>query len=160
MRLYLMQHGKAVLKEENPDQPLSDIGRQDVEAVAGFLHAAGLRLQSIFHSGKTRARQTAEVIAAHLNSQSKIIEKAGLTPLDEVASIAQELEEKQEDLMLVGHLPHLAKLASRLIAENESLAVVQFQQGSVACLQKNPEGTWSMAWMLIPELIRMFSINK
>jgi len=63
MRLYLVQHGKAKSKDEDPDRPLTDQGRNDIKKVAVFLaENAGLKVTSIYHSGKTRARQTAEVL--------------------------------------------------------------------------------------------------
>ncbi len=64
MRLYLMQHGKARPKEEDPDRSLSDEGRAEVGRVAGFLAKTDVvRSLPILHSGKTRARQTAEGLA-------------------------------------------------------------------------------------------------
>ena len=34
MRLYLMQHGEAMSKAENPERPLNEQGRQNVANVA------------------------------------------------------------------------------------------------------------------------------
>jgi phosphohistidine phosphatase len=57
-------------------------------------------------------------------------------------------------LILVGHLPHLGKLASLLTAGSESSSVVSFQQGGVVCLRSDEEVTdWAIAWMLVPEII-------
>jgi phosphohistidine phosphatase len=55
MNIYLMQHGNPVPKEKNPDKPLSDRGRDDVGKMASFLKKAGLQVEMVFHSGKTRA---------------------------------------------------------------------------------------------------------
>jgi phosphohistidine phosphatase len=38
MKLYLVQHGKAKSKEEDPDRPLSMDGLEETKKVASFLH--------------------------------------------------------------------------------------------------------------------------
>jgi len=55
--------------------------------------------------------------------------------------------------MLVGHLPHLSRLASRLICGDEERKVVSFQMGGVVCLERDAEGNWSVRWALTPELV-------
>ena len=154
MNIYLVQHGKPVPKEENSERPLSAQGKEDVEKIASFLIKAGIEVNEIFHSGKTRARDTAEIIASKLNPDKKPLEKRGLSPLDEVKIITEDIEQIQNNFMIVGHLPHLARLTSFLITGNESNQIVSFQQGSVVCLEKGEEGNWSIAWMLVPGLIK------
>ena len=43
MKLYLVPPGDAVAKEVDPERPLSDRGRDEVRAMAGFLRRAGIR---------------------------------------------------------------------------------------------------------------------
>lgn len=154
MRIYLMQHGKPVPKEEDPDRPLSDRGKGDVGRVSEFLRKSGLIVQEAFHSGKTRARQTAEIMVSQLNPDIKAQARAGLSPLDDVKEIASQIKGADKDLLIAGHLPHLGKLASLLIAGDEGVPLVSFQQGGVVCLEKNDEGRWSVAWMVVPEIIK------
>jgi Histidine phosphatase superfamily (branch 1) len=66
MRLYLMQHGAALAKDVDPARPLSEQGEQDVRRIAAFLARAGVGVGRIWHSGKRRAEQTAELLAAAL----------------------------------------------------------------------------------------------
>ena len=153
MRIYLMQHGKPVSKEEDPERPLSDEGKNDVESMAGFLQRSGIRIEDVLHSGKTRARQTAEIMVSRLNPGLEPQERPGLSPLDDVKQIAGQIKEAKKDLLIAGHLPHLARLASLLIAGDEAIPVVSFQQGGVVCLEKDEQGHWSVAWMVVPELI-------
>ena len=148
-----MQHGKPVSKEEDPDRPLSDQGKKDVEKIAGFFQRCGLNIEEIFHSGKIRARQTAEIMSSRLIPRVTPQEKDGLSPLNDVKEIANQIEKMEKDLLIAGHLPHLAKLTSLLITRNESMHVVGFQQGGVVCLEKGEEGNWAIVWMLLPELI-------
>lgn len=154
MNIYLVQHGRPVPKEENPERPLSDVGRGDVERMAAFLKSAGVEVEVILHSGKTRARETAEIMASKLQPKRESLEKKGLSPLDDVKRVADEIEQSNKDLMIVGHLPHLSRLASLLTAGNESIPVVGFQQGGVVCLRPGEEEKrWAVAWMLVPEII-------
>ncbi|MBW1942827.1 MAG: histidine phosphatase family protein, partial [Deltaproteobacteria bacterium] len=80
MKVYLMQHGKPVSKEENPDRPLSEDGRRGVEKMVFLLQNCSSLPGDILHSGKTRARQTAEIIATKLGSGLKARERGGLSP--------------------------------------------------------------------------------
>ena len=96
MKIYLVQHGKPVPKEKDLDRPLSELGRRDVEKVASFLRKIGIEVQEIFHSGKTRARQTAEIMISKLNPGREPLEKDGLSPLDDVKTIAEETNQTQK----------------------------------------------------------------
>ena len=154
MNIYLMQHGKPVPKEKNPDKPLSDCGRDDVRKIAAFLKKAGIQVETVFHSGKTRARQTAEIISFKINPGKESQKKEGLSPLDDVKAIAEEIKHGQKDFMIVGHLPHLGKLVSFLTTGSDSRQVMSFQQGGVVCLRTNDEElNWAIAWMLVPEIL-------
>jgi phosphohistidine phosphatase len=155
MNIYLVQHGKPVPKEENPDRPLSEQGIEDIERIAAFLNRASrIQVEEIFHSGKTRARQTAEILSSNLISGKEPLEKAGLAPLDDVRIISDEIMQMQNDFMIVGHLPHLARLTSLLTTGSESNSVIGFQQGGIVCLRYNDEEkVWTVAWMLVPEII-------
>ncbi len=154
MRIYLMQHGKPVPKEENPDRPLSDQGKGDIEKVSKMLRKSGVKVQEAFHSGKTRARQTAEIMVSQLNPDVKAQERAGLSPLDDVKEIVSQIKDADKDMLIAGHLPHLGKLASLLIAGDEEVPVVSFQQGGIVCVEKDEKDHWSVAWMVVPEIIR------
>lgn len=72
MKLYLVQHGEASAKTVDPERPLTELGRTDVEQLARFLGEAGVRIERVMHSGKLRAVQTAECLAAGIRSWSDI----------------------------------------------------------------------------------------
>ena len=154
MNVYLVQHGKPVPKEENPQRPLSSQGKAEVQRMAVFAKDSGVQVKELVHSGKTRARQTAEIMVSHTNPGLEAKERAGLSPLDEVKEIASQIQGADKDLLIAGHLPHLAKLASMLVSGEEAIPVVKFQQGGVVCLEKDEEGRWSVAWMVVPEMIK------
>ncbi len=153
MRLYLVQHGEALAKEVDPERPLSEKGREDVARVAGFLQRAGIRVTRVAHSGKARARETAEILAAALAHGEGAMSRSGIDPKDEVGPVAEEAARWSEDAMLVGHLPFMGRLASRLLSGAEQADAVAFRPGSVACLERGAGGGWTLAWMIRPELL-------
>jgi phosphohistidine phosphatase len=154
VRLLLVQHGDALPKEVDPDRALSARGRADVERVAAFLGRAGVRVGSVLHSGKTRARQTAEILAAAVAAGKPIEARGAMDPLDPPRPVAEWIAGSSQDAMLVGHLPFMAKLASRLIAGSENANALLFSPGCVACLERTEEKGWTLAWMIRPELLR------
>jgi phosphohistidine phosphatase len=151
MRLYLCHHGLAVPEELDAERPLSGQGLQDVEGIAARLENAGVRAQRVLHSGKTRARQTAEQLARALMPGGTSEIQTGLAPKDPVAPIAAAIAGWSSDTALVGHLPFLGRLASLLLTEDPNRPLLAFRPGTVACLERDAEGRWSLAWMLPPE---------
>lgn len=153
MLLYLVHHAAAKTEEQDADRPLSERGTRDIRKVAAFLAKAGVvKVKAISHSGKTRALQTAAVLGEALRPLNGLKEVDGLSPLDSPEVWARRLEEAKEDTMLVGHLPHLSKLASLLLCGEEDGEVVAFQNGCMVCLERE-EGSWSVRWLLTPELL-------
>jgi phosphohistidine phosphatase len=86
MRLYLVQHGDAVPEQDDPQRPLSAMGRRQVDAIARWLASAGVRPERTIHSGKLRAQQTAELLATALGGGVETV--AGLSPNDPVEPAA------------------------------------------------------------------------
>ena len=78
---------------------------------------------------------------------------SGVYPLDATEELARTVNVRVEDLMVVGHLPFMAKLVSRLIVGNEKASVVAFQPGAIVCLEREEQGSWLIAWMVRPELV-------
>ncbi|MDX1623935.1 MAG: phosphohistidine phosphatase SixA [Gemmatimonadota bacterium] len=152
MRLYLMQHGLATSKEEDPDRPLTDEGRAEVERVARAASRVGIELDAIHHSGKLRARQTAEILAERLQP-GRVEEREGISPTDDPSIVAEEVAERSRPLSLVGHLPHLERLASLLAAGDPDASVVAFRNAALVCLERDGEGAWGLRWILHPELV-------
>ena len=86
MRVYLAQHGLAEPKEIDPERPLSEQGHEDVRRLAAFLEGKGLRVEQALHSGKTRAEQTAALLARALLAGGRFKAYPGLAPNDPVGS--------------------------------------------------------------------------
>ncbi len=153
MRLYLMQHGKARSGESDADKTLTEEGRAEVERVAAFLaHTAPAKHGRLLHSGKTRARQTAEILAAAVPTL-RVEPTDGLAPMDDPAIWAERARDLHEAVTLVGHLPHLSRLASLLLTGSPEGQVVSFTNGGMVCVERTPEGSWTLRWSVVPSLL-------
>jgi phosphohistidine phosphatase len=153
MLLYLIQHGEAAPEDLDPQRRLTEKGAEDVGKIADLLRPLGLTVKSVWHSGKARARQTAEIIGPAMGV-SVPTKHAGLSPNDPTSPIQVEIAGVDGDLMIVGHLPFLGKLASALLTGSESADIVAFQQGGIICLERLRETKWKTLWMIIPDLLR------
>lgn len=153
MLIYLVQHADAKKEEIDPARPLSEKGLKDIKKIASYVLQLNIKVYKIFHSSKLRARQTAEVLSDNLKPAKGMSEVDGLTPLDDPNIWALRLKDIPDDIMLVGHLPHLAKLASLLLCGNADKNVVSFKMAGIVCLKKDDSGAWSLQWMLTPEIV-------
>ncbi len=152
MALLLVQHGKSLPKDEDPEQGLSDEGVLDVKHIADAAKKYGVNVSCIKHSGKKRARQTADIFASALQPALGVQEIGGIKPMDDVASFADNIS-SGEDLMLVGHLPFMEKLVSFLITGSIARPVIKFQNGGIVCLDKDPDtDSWVIKWALMPDI--------
>ena len=152
MKIYLVQHGDAVSKDVNPDRPLSERGRADVTRVGMFLKGK-LTVTHIYHSGKTRARQTAEILARRIQDDASTEPIAGIAPNDAVAPFVAGMASWGGDVMVVGHLPFMEKLVTQLLMASAEGSVVHFQPGSMVCLETGESDGWQMVWMLRPDML-------
>jgi phosphohistidine phosphatase len=150
VQVYLVQHGEAKPEAQDPTRPLTDRGREEVQRVAQHAAALGLRIAEIRHSGKLRARQTAEILVGALSPLHGIREMDGLAPADDPGKATAEIESAREPLMLVGHLPHLSRLASLLLVGDPGREIIRFRNGAIVCLVQG-EGRWLLQWVLTPE---------
>lgn len=143
MATYLVQHGKAVSKEADKNRPLSIEGRQETAVIADKLMS--VNVTRICHSGKTRARETAEILAAKL-ANNQTCQISGMDPNDDVIAFSTKLK---DNFMYVGHLPHLGNLVSFLTCGDESADVLQFVNSGVVCLEKT-ENSYHIRWFIVP----------
>lgn len=149
MDFYLVRHGEAVSEMSDPRRPLALTGRAAVDRLARLAAARGVRVSTILHSGILRARQTAEILAEHLASTTGVRVAGGLSPEDEPALAAAELAVAPESVILVGHLPHLARLAGLLVKRDPEREIVEFKPAVMACVRRR-ERRWTLAWTLDP----------
>jgi phosphohistidine phosphatase len=152
MALFLVQHGKSLPKNVDPQQGLSEEGVQETEKIAAVARDYGVSVQKILHSGKARAHRTAEILASHLTGGAHVSPIAGLKPLDDVTAFADTLE-AAENVMLVGHLPFMERMASYLTTGSSEHRVFRFQNSGIVCLEKDAASSrWSIVWTLMPRI--------
>jgi phosphohistidine phosphatase len=160
MHVYLVQHAVAVPAEEDAERPLSTEGRSVLNSVAEHLGARRGLIQpaitEVWHSGKLRAQQTAEVLAKALCPGATIAVQDDMNPKDDPRSVFKRLKKRREEdtaILLAGHLPHLEGLASLLLCGDERVCPVRITYAGVLCIAGGADG-WVVEWYLTPALLK------
>jgi phosphohistidine phosphatase len=151
MRLYLMQHGEARSEVEDPERSLTIRGEEETKKISDAAKRLGIRPSRIYHSGKKRAEQTAGIIVAALDLSVQA--GKGLNPNDDVRPWVERISGEAEDLMIVGHLPFLEKLASFLVCGDEGAKAVTFRYSAIVCLEKKESRRWAVDRVIKPEMV-------
>lgn len=152
MRLYLVQHGEACSKELDPERPLNDQGKADIDQLAAFMLHASCRVGRVIHSGKLRAQQTAERLARVMAVNVDLETSTLINPNDDPAAFDWQGESSDRDTLIVGHLPFMARLVSQLVINDNDRLVVSYRPGTILCLETD-QGLWRINWMIRPELL-------
>ena len=148
MQLFLVHHGDAVGAGEDARRPLSPRGREEVARIAAEAAARGARPAVVWHSGKLRARQTAEELWRSCNALAELSATRDLQPADSPAWIRDRLYGESRDVMLVGHYPHLPNLLALLTSGSDSPAADFPQHGIVALETSDGGTTWKELWRI------------
>ena len=147
--VHLVHHGETVPASVDARRPLTEVGRAAVERLAREAAARGVAPVEIWHSGKLRARQTGEAFRLACNPLAAFTMVRGLQPADPSDILADRLAGETRDLLLVGHMPHIARLLRRLLGRvGED---VEFPPHGVVALEPDPGGDplrWREAWRL------------
>ena len=152
LRLILVQHGLAETPDEGGEPELTALGRAEVRRMARCAMASGVSAQRLLHSGKLRAAQTADIFSAALHPSRSVDVVAGLAPKDDPGPIGELLEGEHGELLIVGHLPHLAGLAGLLLAGDAAARPIAFRNAGMVCIER-VEDVWSLRWAMVPELL-------
>src|SRR5216110_3518968 len=105
MHLYLVHHGDAVGPDIDTRRPLSLTGRAAVARLAAQAAAKGASPSVVWHSGKLRAKQTAEAFWRACNALAELSATRDLQPDDPPQWIAERLPGEQRDVLIAGHFP-------------------------------------------------------
>jgi len=148
MRLYLVHHGDAVGPDVDPMRPLSARGRVEVEGLAQRAAAHGVKPDVIWHSGKLRARQTADLMSRACHPFAEFSATRGLQPDDPPRWIADALIGETRTVMLVGHMPHLPRVLRLLVSEDPDAAGPDFPQHGIVELEEmgGERKRWKEVW--------------
>jgi len=155
-KVYLVQHAEAMSEEQDPDRPLNDLGREHAAWVADVAAELGVEVEQIRHSGKTRAQETALIMGDALAPAQGVVAVSGLSPLDDVQPVAEEIDQVEQPLMLVGHLPFMERLAGYMLASDAREPVIDFTNAGIVCLEKK-DSRWQATWILTPQIAEIGS---
>jgi phosphohistidine phosphatase len=144
--IYLVHHAEAVGPEVEPQRPLSAAGRTHAEELAAAVAARGVKPEVIWHSGKLRARQTAEPFLRLCNPFAAFAAIRGLQPTDPPSPINDLLTGETREILLVGHMPNLPRVLTLLVTGAESPLLAFPQHGAIA-LETTGE-RWTERWRL------------
>jgi phosphohistidine phosphatase len=148
MAIYLLQHGKALSKEQDPARPLSEEGRAQTTRIAEVAAVYQVPVARIEHSGKLRAEQTGEIVAAHTKPADGVGSRDGIAPKEDVTALDLD---PRSNLMLVGHLPFMERLIGWLTVGDPEQRPFKMQRGGIVCLDRDGRG-WHIKWALMPEV--------
>ena len=115
MHLFLVHHGDAVDPGVDTRRPLSERGREEVAREADAAAARGARPDLVWHSGKLRARQTAELFWRACNPLAQFSATRDLQPGDPPDWVRDRLRGETRDVLIAGHYPHLPRLLTLLL---------------------------------------------
>ena len=152
MAVYIVQHGQSLTKDIDPEKGLSPSGFETVEKIARIALHNKVAVARIQHSGKRRARQTAEILEAILKPAHGLRAVTGINPLDDVEAFASQID-YSANTMVVGHLPFLERLTSFLITGQQTPIVFKLQNGGILCLdQVENSDSPAIKWALMPRV--------
>ncbi len=154
MRLFVVQHGDAVPKDIDPDRPLSDQGQADIQQLLDFLADRSTRIGQICHSGKIRARETAEILRPLLESPSEIHERQGLAPNDPPDAFLDQFGQIETDTLVASHMPFVARIVSQALAGVPDRELMQFVPGSIAGIERCDDNSWRLILFIRPEFLK------
>src|SRR5436189_2005500 len=118
--LVLVHHGDAVGPDVDAMRPLSSAGRAATERLAGLAAQRGVKPDVIWHSGKLRARQTAELFWKTCNPFASFTAERGLLPDDPPQWIHDRLTGETRSVLIAGHMPYLPRLLAKLTGAREA----------------------------------------
>jgi phosphohistidine phosphatase len=150
MKLLLVRHGEAWADEADPG--LTERGWEVVRQVAAWCRDNHVMVVQIRHSGKKRASQTAAIFSEHLKPRQGVAAVAGCKPNDDVAALADLLQDELDDVMYVSHLPFLFNLVELLLQGRfGSNDMRPFGNANIVCLSRTDKA-WAIDWTMPPEL--------
>lgn len=140
--LLLLRHAKSSWDNEgltDYDRPLNDRGRRDAPRMGKLIRHEELIPDLIISSSAKRAATTAELVALELPLASDIqyTEKLYLAEPGAYITIARQLSDDVETLMMIGHNPGIQELVEWLTGLDERMSTA-----ALACVRA-PIDKWS-----------------
>ena len=145
--LVLVHHGPAVGPDVDPMRPLSSVGRAATTRLADAAAGRGVKPDALWHSGKLRARQTAELFWSACNPLASLSAERGLQPADPPLWIRDRLVGETRSILIVGHMPSLPRLLASLLGAQDGSAPAAFPLHGCVALEADGE-VWKEIWRI------------
>jgi len=153
MQLYIMRHGQAATPDGAMESELTRAGRLAIEQLAvrfsQSLSQQGLSLSTIFHSGKKRAEQTANIMAKSIIANTGCSILAGMRPNDDPQNIIETINHWQAPTLIVSHLPFIPRLGEILAGSNAEVRTIDILPGTIITLQPSNHH-WQIVSIMSP----------
>jgi phosphohistidine phosphatase len=158
--LYLVRHGVAAERGEAwPDdskRPLVQRGVVRLRQAAAALTRLDITFDVILTSPLTRARQTADLLAAGLGGRPPIHSIDSLSPGGSYAAFLEDLARhaRRSHIACVGHEPDLGQFAARLIGAR---APIELKKGAICRIDVDAlplSGPGHLRWFVTPRMLR------
>jgi phosphohistidine phosphatase len=145
--------------EAYPDdskRPLTSEGITRMKQIARGLARLGVSFDQILTSPLVRARQTAEVLAEHVDGKPPINLAQSLVPGGKFTALVDDLAKysRRSRIALVGHEPDLGQFAARLLGARTS---IEFRKGGICRIDVDalpPTGPGHLRWFATPKMLR------
>ena len=161
MEVYLLRHADAVPRGTpgypNDDRPLTEEGVEKMTEGAKGIAKVVDKVDVIVSSPLVRALDTAKITAEALGFDKKIVVTDYMVPGYPQRSLFNFLQKfnKEKNIMLVGHEPHLGYLASSLLGIEEH--VIEFKKGGLCRIDINefpPKEKGKLIWHITPKQLK------
>ena len=154
MDIFLMQHGASISGEIDPQRPLSSLGAEQCARSARAMRAMGLGFDALLCSPKLRAEKTAGIVAETLGLRREAVRRTErLLPKARPAETLEMLAgyDAGATILLVGHLPNLAEVASLLLSAGTKVSL-GFENAGLTFLHADEcaPGKGILGWHLSP----------
>jgi phosphohistidine phosphatase len=155
MFVYIARHAWAGERGDPrwPDDSLRELTPDGIDRYTAVVKAVadrGFKPERIATSPYTRCRQTADIIAKHLDGKPTIEELEALEPGSELEPILEWSRAQGDiDLCWVGHSPDVERLAAALIGDGSSR--IRFAKGAIAAISFEGDvnaGAGELYWLV------------
>ncbi|MDD1676705.1 MAG: phosphohistidine phosphatase SixA [Methanomicrobiales archaeon] len=161
MELFILRHGKAGKREENPREdrirPLTPKGKKEIREIARWMLNMHIELDWIATSPIERSRETAEIVAQVLRFQGRTEEWDALKIDQDPKDVLEQLSRKDSGSqgLMVGHEPMLSRTTSLLVSSTDSARIILAKGGlaKIGNITLHPAPEGELEWLILPEIL-------
>lgn len=148
--VFLVHHAEAVSADVDHMRPLSTRGQEQAARVAEAAARRGAKPAVIWHSGKLRARQTAEAWLRLVNPFATFTAVRGVQPDDDPETIVTALLGEEQHIAIASHMPFLPSLLHRLITGRRDHLSAEFPLNGCVALERAGD-RFEERWRVSPD---------